>query len=98
MEKNLIHPTIVDIRLFSKLVMDKPFEGGIKVYSSKSFLGKSLHFSHFVFSSNSICEGEERKLIIPPSFAYGDVGAGDVIPPGATLLMDVKCDKIEGED
>ena len=43
----------------------------------------------------SICEGEERKLIIPPSYAYGDVGAGDVIPPGATLLMDVKCDKIE---
>ena len=43
----------------------------------------------------SICEGEERKLIIPPSYAYGDAGAGDVIPPGATLLMDVKCDKIE---
>jgi hypothetical protein len=46
----------------------------------------------------SICEGEERKLIIPPSFAYGDVGAGDVIPPGATLLMDVKCDKIESDN
>ena len=45
--------------------------------------------------SSSICEGEERKLIIPPSYAYGDVGAGDVIPPGATLLMDVKCDKID---
>ncbi|CAF1095018.1 unnamed protein product [Rotaria magnacalcarata] len=45
----------------------------------------------------NICEGEERKLIIPPSYAYGDVGAGDVIPPGATLLMDVLCEKIEND-
>ncbi|UJR17931.1 hypothetical protein I4U23_004830 [Adineta vaga] len=45
-----------------------------------------------------ICEGEERKLIIPPSYAYGDVGAGDVIPPQATLLMDVKCDKIISDE
>ncbi|CAF2792511.1 unnamed protein product [Rotaria sp. Silwood2] len=43
----------------------------------------------------NICEGEQRKLIIPPSYAYGDVGAGNVIPPGATLLMDVTCEKIE---
>jgi len=43
----------------------------------------------------SICEGEERKLIIPPNYAYGDVGAGNVIPPGSTLLMDVKCDQIQ---
>ncbi|CAF3877101.1 unnamed protein product [Rotaria sordida] len=42
-----------------------------------------------------MCEGEQRKLIIPPSYAYGDVGAGGVIPPGATLLMDVVCEKIE---
>ena len=46
------------------------------------------------FFEFSICEGEERKLIIPPSFAYGDVGASNVIPPGSTLLMDVKCEKI----
>ncbi|CAF0947809.1 unnamed protein product [Rotaria sordida] len=43
----------------------------------------------------NMCEGEQRKLIIPPSYAYGDVGAGGVIPPGATLLMDVVCEKIE---
>ena len=45
-----------------------------------------------------MCEGEERKLIIPPSYAYGSVGAGDVIPPDATLQMDVQCEKIERED
>ena len=34
--------------------------------------------------------GGERKLIIPPQLGYGQQGAGDVIPPNATLLFDIK--------
>ena len=89
---------IVVIHLSSKLVMDKPFKDGIKVYSSNSFFDNYNPFYRRFLFSFSICEGEERKLIIPPSFAYGDAGAGNVIPPGATLLMDVKCDKIEADE
>merc|ERR1719189_1080548 len=36
-----------------------------------------------------VCTGEERHLVVPSPLAYGDRGAGDVIPPGAILLFDV---------
>jgi len=38
----------------------------------------------------SMCPGDKRKLTIPADMGYGDNGAGDVIPPGATLHFDVE--------
>jgi len=38
--------------------------------------------------------GEIRELKIASELAYGDEGAGDVIPPGATLIYEVELFKI----
>ena len=40
--------------------------------------------------------GEKRELTIAPDMAYGDRGAGGVIPPGATLIFEVELFNLTG--
>ncbi|XP_013775502.1 FK506-binding protein 2-like [Limulus polyphemus] len=42
-----------------------------------------------------MCVGEKRRLTIPPHMGYGDSGAGEKIPPKATLIFEVELLEIQ---
>lgn len=45
-----------------------------------------------------MCEGEKRRLVIPPELGYGSAGAGEKIPPDSTLIFETELIKIERRD
>uniref|UniRef100_A0A7S1H5P0 peptidylprolyl isomerase n=1 Tax=Thalassionema nitzschioides TaxID=33649 RepID=A0A7S1H5P0_9STRA len=53
-------------------------------------IGKGMVIQGWDKGLIGLCKGAKATLIIPPDMGYGDQGAGDDIPAGATLNFDVE--------
>jgi peptidylprolyl isomerase len=53
-------------------------------------IGETRLIPGFTEGLMGIRPGESRLLVIPPEIGYGDRGAGEVVPPGATLVFRIR--------
>jgi peptidyl-prolyl cis-trans isomerase A (cyclophilin A) len=81
---------VVEAHYTGSLLNGKVFDSskGMLPYSFKVGTGGVIKGWDEAFSGMK--KGEKRTLIIPPSLAYGARGAGNRIPPNATLMFDVE--------
>uniref|UniRef100_A0A8C5EMA2 peptidylprolyl isomerase n=1 Tax=Gouania willdenowi TaxID=441366 RepID=A0A8C5EMA2_GOUWI len=54
-----------------------------------TYIGMGYVIAGMDLALQNVCIGERRRVTIPPHMAYGEGGAGDVIPPSAVLVFDI---------
>lgn len=78
-EKSLVGD--VGTQFDSSYDKDQPFEFTIGVGQALRGWDENLM---------GMCVGEKRRLVLPPEYAFGDQGAGEKVPGGATVQFDVE--------
>lgn len=73
--------SLLDGRVFDDSDMHEPL-------SFEADMGRLI--KGFDSQATKMRVGEMRTIIIPPSLAYGERGAGDVIPPNAVLIFELE--------
>ena len=83
--------SVVDVHYTGKLEDGTVFDSSLERGEPFRFtLGAGQVIPGWDFGIQGMKPGGKRILTIPPALAYGQTGAGGVIPPNATLTFDVE--------
>ncbi len=83
--------SVIDVHYTGRLQSGEVFDSSIERGEPIRFtLGAGQVIPGWELGIRGMKPGGKRKLTIPPELAYGDRGAGGVIPPNATLMFDVE--------
>ena len=83
--------SVVDVHYTGKLGDGTVFDSSLERGEPFRFtLGAGQVIPGWDFGIQGMKPGGKRILTIPPALAYGQTGAGGVIPPNATLTFDVE--------
>lgn len=83
--------TMISAHYTGKLVNGRVFDSSVSRGQPLRFpVGTGRVIAGWDEALGDMRKGEQRVLIIPPGLAYGERGAGGVIPPNATLIFEVE--------
>ena len=86
---------ILTVDYTGKLADGKTFDSSIGKKPFQFILGAGQVIKGWDQGMVGMKVGGKRSLVIPSSLAYGEAGAGESIPPNATLSFDVELKKVD---
>jgi len=87
---------LIHVHYTGSLENGKVFDSSLKRDQPLSFtLGQGQVIKGWDQGLLNMCEGEKRRLVIPPELGYGSAGAGPDIPADSTLIFETELLKIE---
>lgn len=86
-----VEGNVVQVNYTGKLADGTVFDDSYETNQPLTFaLGQGMVIPGWDEGVSLLPVGSKAKLIVPPELAYGQFGAGGVIPPNATLYFDVE--------